>query len=249
MYFAQYFKIKNFLVSVFISIILSSLTTFLYTKNTPGKTKITVLLKEDFNPDIYFIINNDKIGSIAELFESIRLEYFIKNFKESNNLKKLIFYKKINIKNLKQDCKKNMQIDYIEINKKTFAIEFYDKTENIEAINLCISSTLDLINNSINDQINSIIPELKFYYQKYFFVVIPPEIIANENLNLLYKNFLDLENQIKKTPIKIRMEARDETNISKFTNLKIYFATIFVCFFIITILILEKKHKHFSNKQ
>jgi hypothetical protein len=237
MYFAQFFKIKSFLVSVFISIILSSITTFLYTKYTPGKTKITVLLKEDFNPDIYFIINNSK--TFVELFESIRLEYFINNFREVNNLKKLIFDKKTNIKNLKQECKKSMQVDYIEINKKTFAIEISDKTENIEAINLCISSTLDLINNSINDQINPIITEFKFYYQKYPFILTPPEIMVNENLNLLYKNFLNLENKIKKDPIKI--ESRFETTVSKYTNVKIYFITVFICYLIIIIFILERK--------
>lgn len=241
MYFAQFFKIKNFFLSFFISIILSLLTTFLYTKYTPGKTKITVLLKEDYDPDIYFIIKNseNKSDSLSELFESIRLEYFINNLREVDNLKKIIFYKKLNIKNLKEECKKNMQINYIEINKRKFAIEVYGKNENIEAINLCISSILDLINNSINDQINSIITELKFYYQKYPFIVIPPEIIVNENLNLLYKNFLNLENKIKKNPIKI--ESRFETIVSKYTNFKIYFITVFICYLIIAISILERK--------
>lgn len=237
MYFAQFFKIKSFLVSVFISIILTSLTTFLYTKYTPGKTKVTVILKEDYSPDIYFIIN--KNNSLDELFERARLQYFINNLTEKNSLKNLIFYKNVNIENLKLECKKNLHINYIEINNKTFAIEIADKTQNIEAINLCISSTVNFINDSINDEINKIVNDLKFYYQKYPFVYIPPEIIVNENLNLLYKNFLNLENKIKKNPIKI--ESRFETSISKYTDVKIYFITLFVCYFIIVIFILERK--------
>lgn len=243
MYFAKFFKIKSFLVSVFISIILSSLTTFLYTKYTLGKTKVTVILKEDYGPDIHFIINISK-NSLDELFEKARLQYFINNLKETNSLKNLIFYKNVNIENLKLECKKNLRINYIEIDKKTFAIEIADKTQNIEAINLCISSTVNFINDSINNQINKIVNDLKFYYLKYPFVYTPPEIMVNENLNLLYKNFLNLENKIKKNPIKI--ESRFETSIAIYTNVKIFFATIFACYLIAAILILERK-KIFKN--
>ena len=247
MYFTQLFKIKNFLVSFFISIILSSFTTFLYTKQTGGKTKITVVLTEDYNPDLYFIMTKDAF--LSELFASVRLQYFINNFQETDKIKKLIFYKNTNIRNLNKECKESMSINYIPINRTTFAMEVADKTQNIEAINLCITSTIDLLNISINEQANRVINEFKFYKQKSAFALIPPEKAKDENLNLLYKNFLDLENKIKKKPIKIRIEARDETNISKFTNLKIYFATIFMCFFIITILILEKKQilKYFKK--
>ena len=75
MNFAQLFKVKNILVSVFISIILSSLTTFLYTKNTTGKTKVTVLLTENYNPEIYFLMNKDYF--LNELFERARLQYLL----------------------------------------------------------------------------------------------------------------------------------------------------------------------------
>jgi hypothetical protein len=237
MNFAQLFKVKNILVSVFISIILSSLITFLYTKNTTGKTKVTVLLTENYNPEIYFLMNKDYF--LNELFERARLQYFINNLQESNNLKKLIFYKNTNIKNLKQECKKSMSINYIAINKRTFAMEVADKTQNIEAINLCITSTVDLINNSINGQVNGIINEFKFYSQKFPFAVMPPEIMGNENLKILYKNFLDLENKIKKNPIKI--DGRIETTFSKYSSVKIFFTSVFICILIITIFILERK--------
>jgi hypothetical protein len=239
MYFAKFIKVKNILVSVFISIVLSSLATFLYTKNTPGKTKVTVLLTEDYNPEIYFLMNKDYF--LNELFERARLQYFINNFQETDNLKKLIFYKNTNIKILKQECKKSMNINYIAINKRTVAMEVADKTQNIEAINLCITSTVDLINNSINELVNGIINEFKFYSQKSSFADMSPEIIGNENLKLLYKNFLDLENIIKKKPIKIKIETRVETTISKHSNVKIYFTTVFLCFLIIAIFIFERK--------
>jgi hypothetical protein len=238
MHFAQLIKIKSFVVVVCISITLSSLSTFLYTKQTTGKTNVTVLLKEDYSSEIYFLINKDYFSS--ELFEKAQLKYFINNLKETNTLKKKIFFKNIN--NLKQECKKGMSVNYIEIDKRTFAIEVTDKTENIEAINLCISSTVDLINNSINDQINKTIVEFKFYSQKSPFApftVIPPEILGNENLKLLYKDFLNLENKIKKNPIKI--EDRFETSVTKFTNYKIFFITVFAIYFIIAVFILERK--------
>jgi hypothetical protein len=235
MHFAQLIKIKSFVVVVCISITLSSLSTFLYTKQTTGKTNVTVLLKEDYSSEIYFLINKDYYSS--ELFEKAQLKYFINNLKETNTLKKQIFYK--NIKNLKQECKKGMSVNYIEIDKRTFAIEVADKTENIEAINLCISSTVDLINNSINDQINKIIVEFKFYSQKFPFAVIPPEILGNENLKLLYKDFLNLENKIKKNPIKI--EDRFETSVTRFANYKFFFITVFIIYFIIAVFILERK--------
>ena len=238
MHFAQLIKIKSYVAVVCISITLSSLSTFLYTKQTTGKTNVTVLLKEDYSSEIYFLINKDYF--LNELFEKAQLKYFINNLKETNTLKKQIFYK--NIKNLKQECKKGMSVNYIEIDKRTFAIEVADKTENIEAINLCISSTVDLINNSINDQINKIIVEFKFYSQKSPFApftVIPPEILGNENLKLLYKDFLNLENKIKKNPIKI--EDRFETSVTKFTNYKIFFITVFAIYFIIAVFILERK--------
>ena len=238
MHFAQLIKIKSYVAVVCISITLSSLSTFLYTKQTTGKTNVTVLLKEDYSSEIYFLINKDYF--LNELFEKAQLKYFINNLKETNTLKKQIFYK--NIKNLKQECKKGMSVNYIEIDKRTFAIEVADKTENIEAINLCISSTVDLINNSINDQINKIIVEFKFYSQKSPFApftVIPPEILGNENLKLLYKDFLNLENKIKKNPIKI--EDRFETSVTKFTNYKIFFIAVFAIYFIIAAFILERK--------
>jgi hypothetical protein len=238
MYFAQLIKIKSIIVSVCISIILSSFTTFLYTKQTTGKKIVTVILKEDYNSEIYFLISKDFF--LSELFEKVRLKYFINNLKETDALKKIIFYK--NIKNLNQECKKSMSINYIEVDKRTFAMEVADKIKNTEAINLCISSTIDLINNSINDQINEITAEFKFNWQKSPFApfaVMPPEIIGNENFKLLYKDFLNLENKIKKNPIKV--EDRFETSISKFTSYKIFFITIFICYFFIAVFILERK--------
>jgi len=244
MYFTQFYKFKSFFYSFCISIILSSFTTFLYTKSIHGKTKVTVLIKEDYNSEIYFLINNNYLYN--ELFQKARLEYFINNFKETDNLKKLIFYKNANIKKIKQECNKDMAINYVEIDKRTFAIEIADKTQNIEKINLCISSTIDLINNSINDQINIIITEFNIFSQKFPFAVIPAEILGNENLKSAYKDFLNLENKIKKNPIKI--ESRLETIISRYTNAKIFFISIFVCYLIIAILTLERKkiYKNFK---
>lgn len=237
MYFIKFLKIKNFFIAVCASIILSLLITFLYTKNISGKTKITFVVKENYNSELYFLMS--KYNFLNELFESARLQYFINNFKETDNSKKLIFYKNINLKNLKRECQKGMSINYITIDKRTFIIEIADKTQNIEAINLCISSTVNSINNLINDQINLIINEFKFYSDKFPFAVIPPEIMGNENLKSLYKDFINLENKIKKDPIKI--EYRNETTISKFTNIKIYFITVFIIIFIILIFILERK--------
>ena len=53
-----------------------------------GKKLVTVILKEDYNSEIYFLISRDFYSS--ELFEKIRLKYFINNLKETDTLKKKI---------------------------------------------------------------------------------------------------------------------------------------------------------------
>jgi hypothetical protein len=237
MYFIKFQKIKIFFIIFCASIILSLLTTLLFTKNISGKTKITFVIKEDHNSELYFLFNKHKF--LEAHFESARLKYFINKFKETNKSKKLIFLKDIDLRNLKLECQKSTLIDYIEIDDRTFIIEVADKTQNIEAINLCISSIVDIINNFINDQINLNIIQFKFYLEKFPFAFIPTENMGNENLNLLYKEYINLDNKIKKNPIKI--EYTNKTIISGFTRVETYFITMFIISFIILLFIQERK--------
>ena len=102
MYFAQLFKIKSFLFSICISIILSLLTTFLYTKNIHGKTKVTVLINENYIYEIDSLMSKN-YPTVNELFESTRLKYFMHYLKLTDNLniKKFYFSEVINSKNFK----------------------------------------------------------------------------------------------------------------------------------------------------
>jgi hypothetical protein len=235
MYFSQLFKIKSFLFSICISIILSLLTTFLYTKNIHGKTKVTVLLNESYIYEIDNLISKNYPG-VNELFESVRLKYFMNYLKQTDNLKKFFFSEVINSKNFKLECKNNMSINYVEIDKRTFAIEIADKTQDIEAINICISSTVDFINNLLNDHTNEVITKIKSSL-----TINKSKMVKEENLKKLDEDLTELQNAIKKNPIKLKIGPRLETTISKYTNAKIYFATIFICYLISTIFILERK--------
>ena len=131
MYFSQLFKIKSFLFSICISIILSLLTTFLYTKNIHGKTKVTVLLNESYIYEIDNLISKNYPG-VNERFERVRLKYFMNYLKQTDNLKKFFFSEVINSKNFKLECKNNMSINYVEIDKNTFAIKVNTKLSKPE---------------------------------------------------------------------------------------------------------------------
>jgi len=236
MYFSQLFKIKSFLFSICISIILSLLTTFLYTKNIHGKTKVTVFLNESYIYELDSLISKNYF-SVNELFESTRLKYFMNYLKQTDNLQKFFFSEVINSKNFKLECKNNMSINYVEIDKRTFAIEVAGKTQDIEAINICISSTVDLINNLLNDKTNEVITKIKFN----ILTINKSKTMEDQNLKKLNEDLTELQNEIKKNPIKLKIGPRLETTISKYTNSKIYFATIFICYLISTIFILERK--------
>ncbi len=237
MKFTKLINLKKLLVAIFISILFSSFSTYIYSKNKSGKTKVSIVLQENYNPEIYFLLRENPF--LNELFESVRLQYFINNLREKNDLKLMIFYKKIDVKEINLQCKKNIPIDYIEIDKRKFIIEIADTSKNIDDINLCILSIVDFINKSINNQLSKIISEFKIYSQKNPFITIPPGIITNENLTLRYKDFLNLENKIQKNPI--TLEFRTEYTISKFTNTKIYFFTLFTSLLIISLVILNRK--------
>lgn len=237
MNFVKKSNFESYFITFFIALLLSLIATFFYSINKPGKTKVTIILKENYSPEIYILLKKDII--LNELFETATIKYFIKNLNEKNDLKKKIFLKKLNIKNINLQCKKSIFINYTEIDNRTFVVEMVDKTQNLEDINLCALSTLNTINNLINDEINKIISEYKLYSEKYDFLSIPPEIIKNDDFLLRYKKFLNLENRIKKNPIEIAY--RDEVSISKYTSIKILFISLFFLIFIILYIIKNKK--------
>lgn len=237
MKFLKLINLKQLLICIFISILISSFGTYIYSKNKSGKTKVSIVLQENYNPEIYFLLKENQF--LNDLFESARLQYFINNLKEKNDLKLMIFYKKIDAKEKNLQCKKNIPIDYIEIDKRKFIIEIADKSENIDDINLCILSIVDFINKSINNQLSKIISEFKIYSKKNSFITTPPQYLTNENLALSYKDLLNLENRIQKNPI--TLEFRTEYTISKFTRTEVYFFTLFTSFLIISLVILNRK--------
>lgn len=234
MNFIKKFNLKSYFITFSTALLLSLIVIFFYSTNKPGKTKVTIILKENYSPEIYILLKKDNIFN--ELFETGTIKYFIKNLNEKNDLKKKLFLKKINIKNINLQCKKSIFINYTEIDNRTFLVEMVDKTQNLEDINLCALSTLNTINNLINDQINKIVSEYKLHLEKYDFLFIPPEIIKNER----YKKFLNLENTIKKNPIEI--DYRDEVSISKYTRIEILFISIFFLI-LISLLIIKNKKK------
>ena len=238
MNFIKKFNLKSYFITLSTALLLSLIVIFFYSTNKPGKTKVTIILKENYSPEIYILLKKD--NNFNELFETATIKYFIKNLNEKNDFKKKLFLKKINIKNINLQCKKSIFINYTEIDNRTFLVEMVDKTQNLEDINLCALSTLNTINNLINDQINKIVYEYKLYLEKYDFLFIPPEIIKNEDLLLRYKKFLNLENTIKKNPIEIAY--RDEVSISKYTRIEILFISIFFLI-VISLLIIKNKKK------
>lgn len=237
MNFVKKFNFKIDFITFSLALLLSLIITFFYSTNKPGKTKVTIILKENYSPEIYILLRKDYIFN--ELFESATIKYVIKNLNEKNYIKKKIFLKKINIKNINLQCKKSIIINYSEIDNRTFLVEMVYKTINLEDINLCALSTLNTINNLINDQIYKIVPEYKLYIKKYGFLFIPPEIIKNEDLLLRYEKFLNLENTIKKNPIEI--DYKDEVFISKYTRIEILFTSIFFLIFISLLIIKNRK--------
>lgn len=233
MNFIKKFNLKSYFITFSTALLLSLIVIFFYSTNKPGKTKVTIILKENYSPEIYTVIKKDKYFN--ELFETATIKYFIKNLNEKNDSKKNFLFKNINLQ-----CKKSIFINYTEIDNRTFLVEMVDKTQNLEDINLCVLSTLNTINDLINDQINKIVSEYKLYLEKYDFLFIPPEIMKNEDLLLRYKKFLNLENTIKKNPIEIAY--RDEVSISKYIRIEILFISIFFLI-LISFLIIKNKEK------
>ena len=94
---------------------------------------------------------------------------------------------------LDYDVKQMSYKDFIN----NFVIKIYKKSNNIKFYNSFLlelnhKNHMELFTSNFNsDGLN----EFKFYSDKFPFAVIPPEIMGNENLKLLYKDFINLENK------------------------------------------------------
>ena len=52
MNFVKKFNFKSYFITFSIALLLSLIATFFYSTNIPGKTKVTIILKENYSPEI-----------------------------------------------------------------------------------------------------------------------------------------------------------------------------------------------------
>lgn len=238
MNFIKLIKLKDIFVSFCISLLLSSLLTFFFLKTLPGKTKINVILKEYYKNNLFLLVQRNPVP--VNFLEGVRLEYFIKGLadKKSGSYKHKLFIEE-NDKNTKIKCKDDLAINYVSLDNKSSSIQIVGKKKDIDDINLCISTTLNFINNSINQKINNLISEYNSEYKVHLLYQLPNEPFITKEGRLFLLDFINIENKFDKNPIKILL--REEITISRFTDFRIFFITIFMSLFFMTFLFLLRK--------
>jgi hypothetical protein len=229
-------KANKYLVSICISIFLSLFTTFFLIKIEGGKRQISVMLKENYNSETYILFSHNSY--VSNLFENTRLDYFINLLKNGNNFQNMLFFKNYNFSNYNDQCSKGMFINYIIIDKKNVLLEIADKNKK-DSINLCISSIVDFINNSINENINKNNLELNINKEKFLIFALAQNNFRNEDEKLNYIASFNTEKIVNKNPIIIAKKR--EVISKKILSPVIYFILLFICYEIIFVSILFRK--------
>jgi hypothetical protein len=230
-------KANKYLVSICISIFLSLFTTFFLIKIEGGKVQISVMLKENYNTETNILFSHN--SDVRNLFENTRLDYFINLLKNSNNFQKMLFFKNYNFSNYNDICSKGMIINYIILDKTNVLLEIADKKNKKDSINLCISSIVDFLNNSINENINKNNLELNINKEKFLVFILAQNNFRNEDEKLNYIALFNTEKIVNKNPIIIAKKR--EIISTKVLNPAVYFILLFICYEIIFVSILLRK--------
>lgn len=235
MSFNNFSKLDKYLVSICISIILSLFTTFFLKKIDGGKIQISVMLKENYNSQTYLLFGHNSY--VNNLFENARLNYFI-NFLKSKNNQNLLSFEDYDFSDFNNRCEKNMYINYIIVDKKNVLLEIADKKNKKDSLYLCITSIVDFLNNSINQNINKNNLELNIDKEK-LLVYFGQRDFKNENEKLNYLASFNTEKIVNKNPVQITKKR--EIISTKITKPIVYFIVLFICYEIIFISILFRK--------
>jgi hypothetical protein len=230
-------KANKYLVSICISIFLSLFSTFFLIKIEGGKVQISVMLKENYNSETYILFSHNSY--VSNLFENTRLDYFINLLQNRNNFQRMLFFKNYNFSNYNDKCSKGMFINYIIVDKKNVLLEIADKKSKKDSVNLCISSIVDFLNNSINENINKNNLELNINKEKFLVFALAQNNFRNEDEKLNYIASFNTEKIVNKNPIIIAK--KKEIISTKVLSPAIYFILLFICYEIIFVSILLRK--------
>ena len=236
MLFKNFLNLKIVLISIFISVLLSLLSTYFYNFFLSGKSIISARIIENHTPQTFVIfedlVKNDFFSDYAE----IRLENLINNIILAE--KKAIddFDDEYNI--TRNICDKNLSIEFDKKSKKIFIIQVAGKAKDIDKINSCILEMHKKINNSIKLKLDRAKRKIN-------------EIMSSDENLLFFRNYSINEKTINAAKKLYReglfnenpvlLDSQFKTKTIKITSTKIFFVITFLCYLLILLAIFNRK--------
>jgi len=254
MIFKKSTNLKIFLIFLVTSLFFTLIVIF-YSNDLGGKIKKTILLQE--NKNIYIDRAKDLNGFPANIFEKIQLEYIIDNLQSAPNSSQRLFFNLENQYSKKVKCPKNVTIiytkldnyNYIKLDKKKFIMEVGGRKNDIDNINSCILQTVNFINETIKNNYDKALTIYNLYYKENL-IYLNLRYFLNDDQNQKHKlyleNFVNIK-KLEKNPVEVIY--LDTLNISKESDIKVLFFTLFLIFLIISLVIFyQKKYLNFIKK-
>jgi hypothetical protein len=237
MLFKNFLNLKIVLISIFISVLLSLLSTYFYNFFLSGKSIISARIIENHTPKTFVIFENlEKNGFFSDYYAEIRLENLINNIILAKKNRIDDFDNEYNI--TRNICDKNLSIEFVKKNKKIFFIQVAGKANDIDKINSCILDIHKKINNSIQLKLDTVKRAIN-------------EVISSDENLLFIRNYshnektmnaakkLYSEDWFNENPV--LLDSQFETKTIKITSTKIFFVITFLCYLLILLAIFNRK--------